>query len=44
MIDRRFLESLTEEQRQHSEREWEAIDGRLPEIIADSRKWLPERW
>ena len=41
---RRFLESLTEYQRQQYEREWEATGGRLSEIFAHSRKWHPERW
>ena len=41
--ERRFLESLTEDQREEYEREWGAC-RRLPEMITHSRKWHPERW
>ena len=42
--ERRFLESLTEDKREEYEREWEEACLRLPEMIAYSRKWHPERW
>ena len=40
---RRFLESLTEDQRQQYEREWEEACG-LPERVAHLQKWHPARW
>ena len=41
---RRFLESLTEDQRQQYEREWEEACLRLPEMITHDKKWHLQRW